>query len=493
MADEKQAKSESNESVVGLSEIGVTGLRFAAGEVQEELNHILRGERATRIFQEMADNDPVIGSMLFAIDMLIRQVDWTVEPHPEGSDEDVEFLQGCMEDMNHSWQDFISEVLTMLPYGFSFFEIVYKRRGGYQDDKSKTPTSDYDDNKIGWHKFGVRAQSSLVRWEFTDTGIPTGFYQRAAPNYQEVLIPFDKGLLFRTTTSKGNPEGRSILRSAYRPWYFKKRMEEIEGVGIERDLAGLPMAKVDASILTSTSTADRNLVASIRTTIKNVRQDKEAGIIWPTIVDREGRDLLTFELLSSGGTRSFDISNVIQRYDSRIAMTVLADFVLLGHQGGGATGSWALSSDKTTLFAQAIGAWLGVIEDVLNRFAVQRLWRVNGMDPALAPKIVHKDIEKPDLAQLGAFLQQLATMGMPLFPDEDLEKHLRELADIPQMSDEARDAMEQAQQEGGESGQLMQQYAQRAEQQGYQDGLSGEDEEEEPDEETDEEEEDENE
>jgi hypothetical protein len=59
-----------------------------------------------------------------------------------------------------------------------------------------------------------------------------------------VFIPIEKMLLFRTTVQRNNPEGRSMLRTAYRPWRNKKRIEEIEGVGIERDLAGLPMARI---------------------------------------------------------------------------------------------------------------------------------------------------------------------------------------------------------------------------------------------------------
>ena len=67
----------------------------------------------------------------------------------------------------------------------------------------------------------------------------------------------EKCLLFRTQTHKNNPEGRSILRNAYRSWYFKKRIEEIEGVGIERDLAGIPIAYVDPAIMSAGATADQ--------------------------------------------------------------------------------------------------------------------------------------------------------------------------------------------------------------------------------------------
>lgn len=413
-------------------ELGRSGLNFSSGAVHEELLTDLQGTQGIKIYKEMSDNDPVIGTMLFAIDMLMRQVEWDVEPHENGNEDEPEFLKGCMNDMSVSWSDFISEVLSMLIYGWSFFEIVYKERDGFKKEGSRKPSSNFDDGKVGWAKFAIRAQSSLTQWKFDYNGNVTDFVQRAAPDYEERVIPMQKGLLFRTTTSKNNPEGRSMLRTAYRPWYYKKRFEEVEGTGIERDLAGLPMVEVDSDIMTSENSDDMAFMASIRTLIQNVRQDKEAGIIFPLIIHPEtGQKMAEFSLLTSGGSRSFDLGSVIQRLDSRIAMTTLADFVLLGHQGGTTSGSYALSSDKTNLFAQAIGAWLGAVEDVINRFAVQRLWRMNGFDVATAPRIVHKDIESPNLVELATFLQNMAQMGMKLFPDENLEQHIRTLAKLP--------------------------------------------------------------
>lgn len=445
-------------------EIGSTGLNVSAGMVDEEVLPELRSDNSRKVFKQMADNDPVVGGILFAIDMLIRGVEWSVEENPDADDPegDAQFVTECMHDMSHSWSDFISEVLTMLPHGFSFFEIVYKKRDGEKSETSRMPSSKYSDGRVGWRKFAIRAQETLVRWELDEDGGLKGFTQRAAPDYKEVTIPMIKGLLFRTNVIKNNPEGRSILRSAYRPWYFKKRMEEIEGIGIERDLAGLPMAEVDAEIMTGTDPDSQAFMNSIRTILKNVRQDKEAGIIWPLVYDPEtGNQMATFKLLNSGGTRTFDITNIIERYDARIAMTVLADFILLGHQQ---VGSFALSSDKTSLFARAIGAWLGMIEDVLNRFAVHRLFRVNGMDTSNLPRIVHKDIEEPDLQVLGAFLSQMGSMGMPIFPDEALEKYLREVAHLPPQSEEAADL-----QDAKQSAELRQLLGQTSQ------GMSGED------------------
>ena len=128
----------------------------------------LRFEKATRVFTEMRDNDTTVGAILFAIEMLLRQVDWDVEPDPDdpAGDARAEFLEECMEDMSHSWSDFIAECLSFLVFGWSFHEIVYKYRRGPDAD----PASKFTDGKLGWRKFPIRAQDTRLRWEFDENG-----------------------------------------------------------------------------------------------------------------------------------------------------------------------------------------------------------------------------------------------------------------------------------------------------------------------------------
>ena len=236
MAEEKQGL---------FTETGVTGLRRAGGHVHEEFLTQLAGYRAIQIYREMRENDPIIGAIFYAIDKLLRQVSWRVQP-ASSSLEDVraaKFIESCMKDMSMTWEDTISEILSMLTYGFSYHEIVYKKRNGME--VSGEARSKYSDGLIGWRKIPIRAQETRQQWEFDEAGGIRGMTQSAAPDYTLHFIPIEKALLFRTTTNKNNPEGRSILRNAYRPWYFKRRIEEIEAIGIERDLAGFPIMYVD--------------------------------------------------------------------------------------------------------------------------------------------------------------------------------------------------------------------------------------------------------
>lgn len=136
----------------------------------------------------------------------------------------VDFVNSCMHDMQSSWTDTISEILSFLTYGWSAHEIVYKRRMG----RNKNPrlNSKHDDGLIGWRKLPIRGQDTLYQWEYDSDDELLGMTQNPAPSYKLITIPIDKLLLFRTESHKDSPEGRSILRNAYRSWAFKKRMHK---------------------------------------------------------------------------------------------------------------------------------------------------------------------------------------------------------------------------------------------------------------------------
>jgi len=112
-------------------------------------------------------------------------------------------------------------------------------------------------------------------------------------------------------------------------------------------------------------------------------------------------------------------------------MTVLADFIMLGHQK---VGSFALSSDKTELFSVAIGSFLDVICETFNNQGIPSLIDVNGSyfeGITDYPKLTHGDIEDVDITKLAAFIKDLTGVGV-LVPDEDLEDYVREAAHLPE-------------------------------------------------------------
>lgn len=412
-------------------EIGRIGQNRSNGILMEEFLPELQGIRGVEVYREMSDNDETVGAILFVIEMLMRQCTFSVEPggKTEKDKEAAEFVESCMNDMQLSWTDTISEIVSFLTYGWSYHEIVYKRRMG--KTKDRRTSSKYDDGLIGWRKLPLRSQDTLWEWLYeNDSDDVIGMVQAPPPDYGHYTIPIDKALHFRTKSRKDNPEGRSILRSAYRSWYFKKRIQEIEGIGMERDLAGFPVLYGPEG----TDLWDREdddmayMLHTAQTIVTNIRRDQKEGLVMPN-----GWKL---ELLSAGNRRQFDTNQIIERYDKRIATTVIADFVLLGQTG---VGSYALSSDKTRLFALAIGTYLDIICEVFNTQGIPRLIDINGdkfKGITEYPKMVHGDIEDANLEKLGTFISQMVTAGI-LIPDEALEDFVRRAGNLPERDENA--------------------------------------------------------
>lgn len=114
-----------------------------------------------------------------------------------------------------------------------------------------------------------------------------------------------------------------------------------------------------------------------------------------------------------------------------MAMTVLADFIFLGHQS---VGSFALSSDKTELFSMAIGAYLDIICEVFNNQAIPRLINLNGdhfNGVTDYPRMEHGDIEDEDIEKLANYIKEMTGVGI-LTPDSQLEDYVREAAHLPE-------------------------------------------------------------
>ena len=407
------------------SELGRIGQYRYTGTFFEEFLKELHGTRGVEVYKEMSENDPTIGGILFAVEMLIRQCDFNVEPGGSADidKEAAEFVESCINDMEETWQDTLSEILSFLTFGWSYHEIVYKRRMGRTNDKRTT--SKHNDGLIGWRKLPIRSQDTLWEWKYEpDSDDLIGMTQAPPPNYNHITIPIEKALHFKTRSRKANPEGRSILRTAYRPWYFLKRLQSIEGIGMERDLAGFPVLTgpedldlwdEDAQDMAATLSAAVDIVTSIR-------RDAREGLVLPN-----GWKL---ELLSSSNRRVTDTNAVITRYEKRIAMSVMADFMFLGQSD---SGSWALSSDKTRLFSLAIGTYIDIICDVFNTQAIPRLIEMNSdhfKGITDYPRMTHGDIEDADLGKVAAFVNSMIGSGV-LQPDEELEKYIRQIGELP--------------------------------------------------------------
>ena len=102
-------------------ELGVTGLSRDGGVVRDEYLRELQGDRWLAVAREM-NNDPIVGAIMFAVEMLLRRVPVSVQPADESAagQELAQFVEECIGDMSADWADTLAEILTMLPYGWAY-------------------------------------------------------------------------------------------------------------------------------------------------------------------------------------------------------------------------------------------------------------------------------------------------------------------------------------------------------------------------------------
>ena len=403
-------------------EKGWTGLEFMAGQIMEDPNLDLRGRAGAEAYNNMRYQDPTVAGVLMALTLPIREAQWQVNPASDqpADLEAAEFVESCLHDMSSSLDDVLTEASTMFCFGWSFMEWTLKRRLGRSPGKGK-PSSAHDDGRIGFRKIALRKQTSLWEWELDGDGGILGMWQERMRE-PPVLIPIEKALLFRTTREGNNPEGLSILRPAYRDYTFKRNIERIEAIGLQRALMGVPVVTLGAGAVDEDSNPNNSHEAKAKTLLHSLHKNDSTGVI-------EEAEILTFRFESPDMTGvTGDSDRVIQRKDEGIARAALASWLLLGTRE---KGSYALARELGDMFFLAVEGYLQTISQVFTRWAIPTLFSYNAF-PGITgyPEITTSINRRVDLEAIASVVNGLVDSAV-IVPDVALEQHIREIAGLP--------------------------------------------------------------
>ena len=416
-------------------ELGVSGKNTYTGDIRaDEFLQELKGKRAIQKYREMRDNNAIVGSVMYAVEQTLRDVKIEVKPADDSpvAKAEAAFLQSVLDDMDHSLDDHISEALSYLTYGFSWFEVVYKRREG--DFRSPKKNSKFEDGRIGIKKIAIRAPWTVEQFEVDqNTGEILGMYQEAAWGKRPAMIPVEKSIYYRTTSLNNDPSGRSVLRNAYVSYTYLNKIQSYEAIAIERELHGVPVGRMPAEYMSADASVDQ---AALRNQFDRILRDlklnEQGYALLPSdlYVDADGKPtnqrLMDIELITANGSRSIDIDPVVKRYQHDIARSLMAEFLMLGS----GSGSYALSKTKTDLFLRSLESYINTIVDVLNKQLVERLWQLNGLDWSTMPKLVAGDVAPHDLREIAAFLRNINNAGIELQEHPEVVTDLMAIAEI---------------------------------------------------------------
>jgi len=220
-----------------------------------------------------------------------------------------------------------------------------------------------------------------------------------------------------------------VLRSGWTAYDERKKIQVIEAIGVERDLAGIPVIYVPAEMLMSDAPSDMQAaLAEFHRIGKNIRADDQSHVIMPMEYDEQGNQLYKFELAGTNGRRQLDTNGIISRLAIAQLMSIMADVMFIGHEGAG---SLALSRTKEAMLTSGVQSLLDEVRTILNNFAVPRLFRING-DAAPFPMLSTTPIERQDPGDFVANVLSLSQSGMPLWPDPDLDDYIRDYLGWPE-------------------------------------------------------------
>ena len=383
--------------------VGVKGLKKLGGRIQEDYLATFKSwEKAIKTFREMQD-DGIIATLLDAIKLPLLAAEFvTVLAGDTEDDENArQFLWDNLHGMiSQSWRNHVATALEILDYGWAIAEIVMEKR---------------DDGRLWLKNLEPRGQETLYQWKFTDDDSVLAFIQRDPDTGKTIEIPISKCLHFTSGGRKGNPQGKSLLQTLWRSWRYLRNLEELEAIGIERDVGGMPMAELPEGVI---STADRT---AIETALKNLRNDEESYLIIPN-----GMKLSAY----GGGNKIYNVAEVIERKKKEILMRRFAQFLMLGMEK---VGTQALVKGSQDFFTLGLIAIQQELLEVWNEQLIPYLFKYNKFPGLMAlPSLTWADPGKVDISALLNSYQIGVGAGVLTVIRED-EESLRTFMGLPDL------------------------------------------------------------
>lgn len=398
-----------------FAELGASSASQYGTIISQDYNPELIGNMAIRTYDKMRKGDAAVRSALRVIKAPLLAAEWYFEPAAD-TDQDrmvTRFVNQAANSMSRTWIQTLWEALLMLDYGYYTFEKVFKL-ALWRDETANAR----EKQVVTWKKWAPRHPINTVGWNFDTNGGVTEMLQNRNPHGFEVTqLPIDKLLVFTLDEEGGNPEGISILRSAYQNWYYKTNLYKIDAIQKERHGIGIPSVELPPNYTLDDKKYARELV-------RNLRTNEKAGVIRPPgwIVD----------FIEPKGNQ-VDVLASAEHHNNMIEANVLAQFLTLGMTSAGGKGAATAQED---IFVKSVHYIAELVCAVINKWAVPELVRYN-FDVTQFPKLKVRRIgDTTDMRALSVAIRNLVESKV-VTPDPDLESWIRQYLDFPMAPKEA--------------------------------------------------------
>jgi hypothetical protein len=364
---------------------------------RQEYNSELMGLAGLEKYDRMRRGDGTVRGTLRLVKTPVLSARWFMEPASDSviDQNKAKFAWCCLtEYMSVSWPQTLTELLLMLDFGYYMFEKVWDIRtiGGA--------------DRAVWKKLAPRHPMDVLQWNFDGNGGPSSV-EMINPDTLDptpIIIPIDKLIVFSFDKEGGNIEGLSILRSAYKHWYYKDKLYMIDAIQKERHGIGIPVIKLPMGF----SSNDKLQADQLG---RNLRTNERAHVVLPPNWE------LLFAKLEG---QPVDAMTSIDHHDKQIQKNVLVAFM-----DGNA------KEEDQTMFLKATRFIADIVADTFNLYAIPQLIDFNFARGDKYPKLRARRIgEQADWRTLSFAIRNLIGAGV-IRPDDRLEDSLRKEMDLP--------------------------------------------------------------
>jgi hypothetical protein len=384
----------------GFREMGFTSPSPFTSWTRDEWNPKLRGKLGTREYYKMKRQDGIIRGSLRLLKTPLQAGRWFIEPGSQSATDKkiAEFVGKCLfEWLNVSWSTLLSDILLMCEYGYIAFEKVWKFN---------------DAGQVVLQKLAPRHPLDIQDWEYDAEGGPDGIVME--PNLHQDgfsdakrFIPIKKLAVFTMEAEAGDLSGISVLRSAYKHYYYKDTLYKIDAIQKERHGIGVPVIKLPPGF----SPADKALADQLG---RNLRTNERAHVVLPPNWE------LIFAVLEG---QPVDCISSINHHNMQIMANILAPFLE----------DSSVDPKSTDMFLKST-RYIGMsVVDIFNKFIIPELVNYNwtlGRDRCYPTLRVRRVGEQEDLRTM-SFTFRNFVGARAITPDDELEDFLRKELDLP--------------------------------------------------------------
>lgn len=370
-------------------------------------------QQELRKYDEMSRSDPTVDVALRVAKIPILGAKFFMQPFDDKPEnlEISEFVSyNLLEGMSYPFSIILEDVLRMFDDGYSILEPVFERR-----EWAPRRTGANRKKYTILRKLAHRPAMTISEIGYDDNGGPTHIVQNAIRKdgtIDEVKIPVSKLVIF-SFNKRGTIEGRSLLRTAYKPWFYKEKLYLIDAIQKERNALGIPVMTLPQGYTKEDAAEAWKVVTSLRT------NEKMGGVEPPGFVLRFEKP--PGELVS--------IMPSIDHHDSKILLNVLAQFLLLGLQSSGGGGR-ATSGSHVDMYQKSLKYIANLICDTFNLYLIPKIVGYN-FNTDEFPKLRVRNIgEGKDTQMWASALANLFAQGI-VTPDIETEQWAREQMDMP--------------------------------------------------------------